>query len=405
MAVFPLLYTAGFLSFLYFGIYIYAQKKKDRTYRLFLAFCLCFAFWNLSYAAMTVSREEYHQFFQKLGYLGAGWYAPFLLLFFLRITGFRAALDQNRRLSQLVSISIFIFPLVLSYENLLFNRIVDNFPDGFWYIAHQLCANIYNGVSILLLALWMRRTESVREKRQALLIIVGSVFTIILTVVTDFMMGAAGMPTLTPFLTLIWGGCIFYAFSRFNFMKTSPHFMSTEILAQSPDISIMFDRELRLLYSNRNLLINEETPGDEQFRPGITDIFEGGELLIDRISSVTTQRQRVLSLPVVLNTGSEKKIYLHGSFSLIADDLDSFGGVLFTGRESLSIEGFCRTWNLSSRETEVLGLIASGRSNRDIAGILGITERTVKNHVSNMMYKTKTGSRMEIVQLLRSHTE
>jgi len=41
--------------------------------------------------------------------------------------------------------------------------------------------------------------------------------------------------------------------------------------------------------------------------------------------------------------------------------------------------------DLSSRELEVLRLLVSGNSNKDIANLLGITEATVKSHVSTIL--------------------
>lgn len=48
---------------------------------------------------------------------------------------------------------------------------------------------------------------------------------------------------------------------------------------------------------------------------------------------------------------------------------------------------------LSAREAEVLRLIATGRSNRAIARALGISERTVERHVSNIFVKLDVSSR------------
>lgn len=42
---------------------------------------------------------------------------------------------------------------------------------------------------------------------------------------------------------------------------------------------------------------------------------------------------------------------------------------------------------LTGRELEVLGLIASGRTNREMAGELGISRRTVETHRENLMRK------------------
>jgi DNA-binding NarL/FixJ family response regulator len=50
---------------------------------------------------------------------------------------------------------------------------------------------------------------------------------------------------------------------------------------------------------------------------------------------------------------------------------------------------------LSQRETEVLALVALGRSNRAIASELVISERTVERHVSNIFVKLGVSSRTE----------
>jgi DNA-binding NarL/FixJ family response regulator len=48
---------------------------------------------------------------------------------------------------------------------------------------------------------------------------------------------------------------------------------------------------------------------------------------------------------------------------------------------------------LSPREIEVLRLVADGRTNREIAGELGISERTVDRHVSNLFAKLDVSTR------------
>jgi NarL family two-component system response regulator LiaR len=50
---------------------------------------------------------------------------------------------------------------------------------------------------------------------------------------------------------------------------------------------------------------------------------------------------------------------------------------------------------LSSREREVLSLIATGRGNAEIAGELNISPRTVKNHVSSILTKLGVPSRVQ----------
>jgi DNA-binding NarL/FixJ family response regulator len=67
--------------------------------------------------------------------------------------------------------------------------------------------------------------------------------------------------------------------------------------------------------------------------------------------------------------------------ALLADDTPGSG----TGRGS----------SLTEREREVLALIADGRSNREIARALVLSEKTVKTHVSNILMKLDLADRTQ----------
>lgn len=54
---------------------------------------------------------------------------------------------------------------------------------------------------------------------------------------------------------------------------------------------------------------------------------------------------------------------------------------------------------LTPREIEVLGLLAEGRTNQQIARRLAITERTARTHVSNLLGKLRLGSRTQAALL------
>jgi DNA-binding NarL/FixJ family response regulator len=53
--------------------------------------------------------------------------------------------------------------------------------------------------------------------------------------------------------------------------------------------------------------------------------------------------------------------------------------------------------DLSAREREVLSLLARGKSNKDIASLLGISEATVKCHVSAILLRLNVSDRTEAV--------
>ncbi len=59
---------------------------------------------------------------------------------------------------------------------------------------------------------------------------------------------------------------------------------------------------------------------------------------------------------------------------------------------------------LSSRENEVVNLLLLGRSNKQIALSLGVSERTVEFHLKNIYIKMRVGSRVELILKLVEST-
>ena len=57
---------------------------------------------------------------------------------------------------------------------------------------------------------------------------------------------------------------------------------------------------------------------------------------------------------------------------------------------------------LTKREKEVFMLLVSNKSTKEIANLLGISEKTVRNHISNAMQKLGAKGRAQaVVELLR----
>lgn len=58
---------------------------------------------------------------------------------------------------------------------------------------------------------------------------------------------------------------------------------------------------------------------------------------------------------------------------------------------------------LTRRELDVLRLLAKGNTNRQIAGLLGLSVRTVENHRASLMGKLGLVSRVELVNYAEEH--
>ncbi len=58
---------------------------------------------------------------------------------------------------------------------------------------------------------------------------------------------------------------------------------------------------------------------------------------------------------------------------------------------------------LSARELEALKRIAEGKSNREIANELSVSENTIKFHVKNILQKLSVANRIEAVTYAIQH--
>ena len=62
-----------------------------------------------------------------------------------------------------------------------------------------------------------------------------------------------------------------------------------------------------------------------------------------------------------------------------------------------------KTYGLTPRELEVVGCIVEGCSNRDIAKQFGLSEETIKRHLSNIFDKTGVSTRLELALFAIAH--
>lgn len=56
---------------------------------------------------------------------------------------------------------------------------------------------------------------------------------------------------------------------------------------------------------------------------------------------------------------------------------------------------------LTRREQQLVPLIAQGKTNKEIASELNLSEQTIKNHVHRMLRRVGAGDRLEVVEMVR----
>lgn len=67
----------------------------------------------------------------------------------------------------------------------------------------------------------------------------------------------------------------------------------------------------------------------------------------------------------------------------------------------LSFENFCRSFGLSRREAEVLEVLLEGKTAKEIAEAMFVSESTVKTHIRHIYEKTGVKNKMELLMKVR----
>jgi DNA-binding NarL/FixJ family response regulator len=88
---------------------------------------------------------------------------------------------------------------------------------------------------------------------------------------------------------------------------------------------------------------------------------------------------------------------------LIQAELSRDQAILKTGEADGTTQVAVNTWKLTRRERQVLELLTHGHSNADIGEQLHLSPRTIEKYVSNLLRKTLTNNRAELVRFAMEH--
>ena len=93
-----------------------------------------------------------------------------------------------------------------------------------------------------------------------------------------------------------------------------------------------------------------------------------------------------------------------GDYSIDADGVAVLVQILRDSVLPETTEFSRQDLGLTARERDVVGMVASGNSNRQIAQRLSISERTVKHHLTAVFEKLRVSSRLELAVYAAAHS-
>jgi DNA-binding NarL/FixJ family response regulator len=173
----------------------------------------------------------------------------------------------------------------------------------------------------------------------------------------------------------------------------SPDEASAVIDAASPDV-VLVDVPSEAFGADAVRRMHQGAPesplvvlGGEDDDASILEAMEVGATA--HVAGLAEPSELVDTIRRVADGQDPLKDQLIGRPDLVERILDSVRDTILSDRES--------TNPLTTRELEILALVAGGLKNREIAQTLAVSEQTVKNHLSSVLHKFGVPSRTQAV--------
>ena len=410
----PMAVTAAVTSFFSFvlGYLVYRRNPGTRETTLFLVMTVLLGTWGVI-AVFACSAAELTRFialyragfvFQML-YLGAflqfallitgsnrtrsAWlywvYVPCVaaIPFFFGSTG---TLDEYSRVGEM-----WCFTRRYSAPAMLF-------PAAVWVTYYAVSAVLFFRESL-------RATTAVEKRVPTVL---GGLVVVILAATLlegIFLPAAFGTPSVGPDLplTFAWLLCVGLLVDRCNFMAASEKLEDTA-LTEFPECAVfVLDSEYTIRKTNREASVFFSVPPDELLGAYFGTILPTGERLLAEMEKLKRNGTASVAGVVEITRKGRFGTLMDVKASLLRDKGGSLMGFIVIGNPVPGVRRAEAMLHLTNREIDVIEQILRGHTNKSIANCLGISERTVKSHLTAIFGKLGIESRTQLYALLKTN--
>ncbi len=182
--------------------------------------------------------------------------------------------------------------------------------------------------------------------------------------------------------------------NSFNILLSSGDYSIIKTFKSMRTINILLI-DMDIFLKNKKLIKNDIIDVDPEIKVIILSTTEAENYVIDIITygahGYIPKEMDIPSFVKAIMVVLEGKYYIHAPYThnLIVDYRK------FLGFEEKKIQKPLHL--ITEREYEVLELLATGKSNAQISQLMNISEKTIKNHISNILKKMNVNSRTQAV--------
>jgi len=277
---------------------------------------------------------------------------------------------------------------------------IDYFSGYNWVFV--MLYSLPNPLSVYYIWIWHNRAENDYQIKQASSLIPAYISGMMAIIFNPHFWYIEGHETLNFMLNmssviafLLFLAGTLRAVNKFSFMKIKPESRIDTLINGIKDPAMITDIQGKIICCNKaaftfisdkidgsisNILAFKAIP--ETLRNSLIEFMNENnsenEAIYSNIRDYQTDRKHIVSV---------KKIFIND---------DKPGGLLWLIKEGNSISSFIEKYKVTHRQMEIINYILSGSSNKEISHKLGISERTVENHIFNIYNKTGVDNRVEL---------
>ena len=265
MNIFPFLHFFVFLVYCYLLVFLLWKDPKSLLNRVCAVLLACFAVWSFGLIFIYNPRnsKDTVMLFDNIASIGWIGFSSFFLWFTL------VFIEKKKTLKiRIIYPLIFILPLLLIYKQWTGFLTVDYikqpwgwesvWADSIWAYLFYVYYLSFMVIGLYLILNFGRKTEEPLKKKQAKIIFVTVLVSLVFSTMTDIILPELNIrmvpPSLANVITLIWAFGLAYAVVKYKLMVITIAAVAENIIPTMADSLIFLDREGKIVTVNKATL-------------------------------------------------------------------------------------------------------------------------------------------------------
>jgi DNA-binding CsgD family transcriptional regulator/PAS domain-containing protein len=272
---------------------------------------------------------------------------------------------------------------------------------SFWVYVNILTILAAFIVSYIVVSQWGKTTVLKKEKIYSRIIQIMLPITYFSVLLFTLILPMFGLMELQGIGVIFYNinlAVLYYMVSKLQFLNLNYSILADEIISNFKAMVILLDSDLKIVSVNAVFKDIFQITDNKILNRSYLDLIKDNRETRKKIEEIQAKKIQDLSLPIAYKKGGEW-IETKSYISAIKDKFGDFSGFFVISNEEKETAQFQKRFKITGREMEIIGLIISGSTYKDVSGKLFISEKTVETHLTHIYNKLGINNKMELVRL------